>query len=95
MTTKFQRRRSRFDQLAKFGFGPNVMKQTRICPNCESLVTDGAEVCPRCGNKLPEITLLTLYEEQHPVCPDCGTVLSDDVQYCPQCGKRIFQKKEK
>ncbi len=95
MTSKFQKRRSRFEQLAKFGFGPNVMKQTRICPNCETLVSGSAKACPRCKKRLPEITLLTLYEEQHPVCPDCGTVLSDDVQYCPQCGKCIFQKKEK
>lgn len=75
------------DQLAHYGFGPEAMRRTRLCPNCEMLVTDGTKVCPACGRMLPEMSLLVWYEQQHPQCVHCGTVLRENFLYCPRCGR--------
>lgn len=81
--------RLKFEQLARYGFGPKVMRKTKLCPECGTLVTDGSHSCPCCGKALPELTLLTWYEQQHKLCRHCGTVLSGDCRYCPRCGKRV------
>lgn len=75
------------DQLARYGFGPEAMGKTKLCPSCDTLVTDGAKTCPACGQALPELTLLAWYQQQHPQCVHCGTVLRDNSLYCPRCGK--------
>ncbi len=77
----------RLEQLAQFGFGPGIMRRTRLCPHCSSLVTDGGRTCPFCGRTLPKRTLLCWYEQRHPRCTRCGTVLREDARYCPHCGK--------
>lgn len=75
------------DQLARYGFGPEAMRKTRVCPCCDKLVTDGGKICPACGRALPELSLLTWYEQQHPQCIHCGTILREGSRYCPRCGK--------
>lgn len=79
--------RLKFEQLEQFGFGPGIMRRTKLCPSCNSLVTDGGHSCPVCGRALPALTLLRWYEQQHLHCPHCGTVLREDARYCPRCGK--------
>lgn len=75
------------NQLARYGFGTEAMRKTRLCPACDTLVTNGAKTCPSCGQALPELTLLRWYEQQHLRCPYCKTVLREDLRYCPRCGK--------
>lgn len=86
--------KSRFEQLAKLGFGPRAMEQSRICPHCRTLIVGDTDICPTCGAQLPRGTLLGWYSYQHPICPHCGTVLSDDVRFCPQCGREIYRRKQ-
>lgn len=81
--------REKLEEMERYGFGPNVMYQTKYCVFCGSLVTQGKEKCPNCGASLPKLTLFAWYEQQHRVCPGCGTVISDDCRFCPQCGKRV------
>ena len=78
----------RFSQLEHFGFGPNVMKSSRVCSNCGFLAKSSASFCPECGGGLPE-TLFDLYKRQHESCPQCDTVLAPGSRYCPECGLRI------
>lgn len=80
--------RLRNDQLARYGFGPEVMRHTKLCPACDTLVTNGAHTCPTCGRALPTLTLLSWYEQQHPRCAHCRTILREDARFCPHCGKR-------
>ena len=84
----------RFENLERFGFGPNVMKKLRVCPRCGQTVKSRADTCPDCGEKLSSETLFDRYKRQHKCCPGCDTVLSSDSQYCPNCGKQILQKVE-
>lgn len=81
----------RFKNLERFGFGPNVMKKTKVCPKCGRVVTSRKGACPDCGERLRE-TLFDRYKRQHKCCPDCDTVLSTDSQYCPNCGKQILRQ---
>lgn len=87
-------RRLKYEGLARLGFGPEVMKKTRVCPVCGTLTTGSGKACPCCGEALPALTLLAWYERRHPCCSHCGTVLSRDCRYCPQCGKRVSVSKE-
>ena len=42
----------RFKILENFGFGPNVMKKSKVCVRCGQLVKTRSAVCPECGEKL-------------------------------------------
>ena len=79
---------SKFGRLEYFGFGPNVMKDSRVCTACGHLSKSSASFCPECGSRLPE-TLYDLYKRQHKSCPRCDTVLAPESRYCPECGLRI------
>ena len=81
--------KARYDTLEEFGFGPNVMKKTKVCAKCGQTVNADASACPACGEVLPGETLYDLYKKQHVCCPDCGTVLSPGSRYWPKCGKHI------
>lgn len=82
----------RYRNMEDFGFGPNVMKKTKVCARCGKMVGANDKTCPGCGEKLPGETLFDLYKHQHKCCPDCDTVLSADSQYCPNCGKQVLRK---
>lgn len=82
--------KERYNTLEDFGFGPNVMKKTKVCPKCGQMTDAASSVCPACGEKLPDETLFNLYKKQHACCPDCDTVLSPGSRYCPNCGKHIL-----
>lgn len=77
----------KFNQLELFGFGPNVMMKTKICPNCGHAVSGENDKCTECGEKLSVETLFDMYKRLHNSCSDCGTVLSQDSVYCSNCGK--------
>ena len=82
----------RFRNLERFGFGPNVMKKTKICVRCGRIVKTKGYVCPECGERLPRETLFDHYKRQHKCCPECDTVLAPGSLYCPNCGKQILRK---
>lgn len=82
----------RYRNMEDYGFGPNVMKKTKVCARCGKMVGANAKACPECGEKLPGETLFDRYKRQHKCCPDCDTVLAPDSQYCPNCGKQILRK---
>ena len=82
----------RFKNLEHYGFGPNVMKNTKVCPNCGRMVGAKNRTCPECQKRLSRETLFDQYKRQHLCCPDCDTVLAPDSMYCPNCGKAVSHK---
>lgn len=82
----------RLEAMKRYGFGPEVMKQTKVCPVCG--VTAGADEteCIRCGAGLPQETLFDLYKSQHQYCVICGTVVADTSVFCPECGIRLMRR---
>ena len=78
--------------MKQLGFGPEVMKQTKVCPVCG--VTAGADEdeCIRCGAELPQETLFELYKSRHKYCDKCGTVIANNAVYCPECGVQLLRK---
>ena len=81
--------KARYAALEQFGFGPNVMKKTKVCTKCGQMGSAASSTCHACGEKLPDMTLYDLYKKQHACCPACDTAFSPGSQYCPNCGKRI------
>ena len=81
----------RFKNLEQFGFGPNVMRKTKICIKCNQIVGFPAKICPQCGEKMPKETLFDRYKRKHISCPDCDTVLAADSKFCPNCGKAVMK----
>ena len=84
--------KARLKNLEDFGFGPNVMKKTKVCTKCGQTIKASASYCPECGERLPPETLFDRYKKQHKCCPECDTVLALDSLYCPNCGKQILPK---
>ena len=82
----------RYKNMADFGFGPNVMKKTKVCTKCGQMVKATARTCPECGEKLPHETLFDLYKQLHKCCSNCDTVLAPGSLYCPNCGRQILRK---
>ncbi len=88
------RDKGKFDQLERYGFGPNVMKKTCVCPSCGSLAKSSSVHCPECGGRLSGGTLFDTYKEKHPACSHCDTVLTADAQYCPECGRPVVRRQD-
>lgn len=84
---------ARYSNLEQFGFGPNVMKKNKVCPNCGLMMKAEVKICPECGKPMTEETLFDRYKGRHDCCPECDTVLSFDSQYCPNCGKKLIYPK--
>lgn len=81
--------KAKYRQLEQYGFGPNVMKKTKVCPDCGQLSGARALICSQCGARLPFATLFDRYKRRHPCCPHCGTVLTAGAKYCPHCGRLV------
>ena len=84
--------KTRFKNMEDFGYGPNVMRKTKVCSKCGQVIKATASYCPDCGEQLPKETLFDRYKRQHACCPDCDTVLAADSLYCPNCGKPVLKK---
>ncbi len=76
-----------FQNLEQFGFGPNVMKQIKICPKCGQIAKKYSVFCRSCGAFLTRKTLYDDYRRKHRCCTECGTVLTADARFCPHCGR--------
>jgi len=82
----------RLAAMKKFGFGPEVMKETKVCRVCGCSCSTRERYCGECGATLPRETLFDLYKARHLYCPACDTVVSSRVVFCPDCGKRLRPK---
>ena len=80
---------ARFQALEQYGFGPNVMKRSKVCARCGKMVGSSVKVCPACGEALPKETLFDAYKQRHRCCNQCETVLPPDANYCPNCGNSV------
>ena len=78
-----------FATAKRFGFGPEVMKEIRVCRVCGCSCTVREKYCRDCGAVLPRETLFDLYKARHLYCPACDTVVASTVVFCPECGKRL------
>lgn len=78
--------------MKQLGFGPEVMKQTKVCPACGATADADESECFRCGADLPLKTLFDLYKSQHQFCTCCGTVVSNASAYCPECGAQLKRR---
>lgn len=81
----------RYSNMERFGFGPNVMKKTKVCARCGKIVKGRTFSCPDCGERLRE-TLFDRYKRKHTSCSKCDTVLAPGSLFCPNCGTRILPK---
>ena len=79
----------RLEGMKRFGFGPDVMKQTKVCRVCGGTADAAQRYCSDCGAELPRETLFDLYKARHLYCPACDTVVASTVVFCPECGKRL------
>ena len=48
--------KNRFKAMEEFGFGPNVMKNTKVCSQCGQAVNADTAYCSGCGAKLRQMT---------------------------------------
>ena len=79
---------ARHKNMLRYGFGPEVMKQIKVCGTCGKLNDAWERKCRECGARLPRNTLFDRYREMHKCCPVCKTVISEAAGYCPICGKK-------
>ena len=75
--------------MRQLGFGPEVMKETRVCRICGCSCTVREKYCRDCGAVLPRETLFDLYKARHLYCPACDTVVASTTIFRPECGKRL------
>jgi RNA polymerase subunit RPABC4/transcription elongation factor Spt4 len=78
--------RSPNEDASRFGFGIDVMKETKVCKQCGAATVAEKHVCSHCGAKLPQESLFQFYQRMHRLCPLCDTVLSARMRFCPYCG---------
>lgn len=86
LTTK---RALRQIQLMEYGFGPDIMRLTKVCPCCGKGNPADFDACADCGAALGDKTLLDLYRSRHPSCPCCGETVTCAAIFCPECGTRL------
>jgi len=77
------------ENMIRYGFGPEVMKKTKVCTLCGQRGEADQKFCTKCGTRLPDTTLYDFYRENHLYCHYCDTVVADSVQFCPRCGSKI------
>ena len=41
--------KTRFKNMEDFGYGPNVMRKTKVCSKCGQVIKATASYCPDCG----------------------------------------------
>lgn len=82
--------KARLSWLEQCGYGPNVMKRLKVCPNCGAVTDRKRSICPQCGMRLLYKTLYDRYLERHIRCDKCNTVLASDARFCPHCGRALY-----
>lgn len=82
--------KKRVMHMEEFGFGPEAMKQIKVCKSCGTPCNFTVAFCTDCGKMLPAETLYDLYIRNHFVCGGCKAIISSEYRYCPQCGKQVI-----
>ena len=77
--------------MRQCGFGPEVMRRTKVCKVCGSSLDAEAFYCKSCGAVLPRETLFDFYRSQHLSCPACDTVVAKNTRFCPRCGGECYR----
>lgn len=80
------------ESMRRFGFGPDVMKRTKVCRVCGSSCAAAETYCHACDAILPRETLYDQYKAHHLSCPRCDTVVSSTYLFCPKCGNYLRRK---
>ena len=80
---------NRQSNMERYGFGTNIMRNIRVCPECGLPSAAADRNCRTCGARLPRETLFQQYKKRHRFCPRCDTVVAKSAQFCPECGTRI------
>jgi TM2 domain-containing membrane protein YozV/RNA polymerase subunit RPABC4/transcription elongation factor Spt4 len=57
------------------------MSESKYCFKCGLQIDQVAEICPKCGDKQPEITKMKY-------CSNCGSKIDLRAEICPDCGVR-------
>ena len=78
--------------MRQYGFGPEAMKQIKVCNRCGTAVSVFCSYCLQCGEKLPAENLYQAYKRRSFSCPICDTVVSIRAEYCPKCGMKLNSK---
>lgn len=78
-----------FTEIKLYGFGPEAMKQVKVCETCGKQASRYETICQKCRSVLPEKTLYDLYRMGHRQCRNCEAVVPDDADFCPICGKPV------
>ena len=66
------------------GMANDMMKDMRVCPACEEPIKGDVQFCPKCGAKLPEMTVMELA-----LCPKCGKQNAVGTDFCTACGEKL------
>ncbi len=66
------------------GMANDAMKDVRVCPQCQEPVKGDVKFCPKCGAKLPEMTVLEMA-----LCPNCGKQNAAGTDFCVSCGTKL------
>ena len=80
------------ESMRQFGFGPDAMKQTKVCRVCSSTCAATEMYCHACDAILPKETLYDQYKAHHLSCPKCDTVVASTFLFCPKCGNHLRRK---
>lgn len=61
-------------------YEPQGTNATNVCTNCEAVLGDGQEFCPKCGTpkNTPNIN----------ICGKCGNELVSGQEFCSKCGQK-------
>ena len=52
--------KTRLKNLEDFGYGPNVMRNTKVCAKCGQVIKASASFCPDCGERFQAKLSLTV-----------------------------------
>lgn len=66
------------------GMANDMIKDVRVCPACEEPVKGNVQFCPKCGVRLPEMTVMELA-----VCSKCGNQNAPATDFCTACGAKL------
>ena len=56
---------------------------SRVCPNCENVISNDELECPYCAGKLPNKDVDTIVNKR--TCPECSSKVFVNASRCPYC----------
>ena len=77
---------SAFSMLGQLmqGAADSAAKNMKVCPQCGEAAEADEAFCPKCGGKLPEITVSQSY-----TCAKCGKQNKLGQRFCTGCGEKL------